>query len=47
MLQKTVKLGMRAMPGKDGIIKSKGLIIGRGLGFRAFGGEVEVLGSTD
>ena len=27
MLQKTVKLGMRAMPGKDGIMKSEGLIL--------------------
>ncbi|OLP90865.1 Pleckstrin-likey domain-containing family A member 8 [Symbiodinium microadriaticum] len=29
MLQKTVKLGMRAMPGKDGIVKSEGLVPGR------------------
>jgi len=28
MLQKTVKLGMRAMPGKEGIVKSEGLILG-------------------
>ena len=28
MLQKTVKLGMRAMPGKDGIVKSEGLVPG-------------------
>ncbi|CAE7607464.1 gltp-b [Symbiodinium natans] len=28
MLQKTVKLGMRAMPGKDGVMKSEGLILG-------------------
>ena len=34
MLQKTVKLGMRAMPGKEGIVKSEGLILGRGPRFR-------------
>ncbi|CAE7429047.1 CYP38, partial [Symbiodinium sp. KB8] len=28
MLQKTVKIGMRAMPGKDGIVKSDGLVLG-------------------
>ena len=28
MLQKTVKIGMRAMPGKDGIVKSEGLVLG-------------------
>ncbi|CAE7333422.1 plekha8 [Symbiodinium sp. KB8] len=28
MLQKTVKLGMRAMPGKDKIVQSEGMILG-------------------
>ena len=29
MLQQTVKLGMRAMPSKDGIVQSEGLVLGQ------------------
>ena len=28
MLQQTVKLGMRAMPSKEGIVQSEGLVLG-------------------